>query len=88
MSEDISGFVTKYALTTGIAKVALRIDGSGVATELNTRWAVYYHVEGREWHRTLESAVDRAEQMRKGKIASLRKSLAKMEVMTFRVTGL
>ena len=42
-------------------------------------------VHGKDWHRTPESALARAEEMRKAKIASLKKSIAKLEAMTFSV---
>ena len=41
------------------------------------------HGEGKDWHRTKESAVKRAENMRAAKIASMRKSIAKLEKMTW-----
>jgi hypothetical protein len=43
----------------------------------------YAHGEGRQWHRTQESALARAESMRKAKIASLRKSIARLEALSF-----
>lgn len=38
---------------------------------------------GNEWHRTPEAALARAEDMRAKKIASLRKSIAKLESIVF-----
>ena len=42
-----------------------------------------FHGEGKDWHRTRESAIKRAEAMRKKKIISLRRQLAKFQKMTF-----
>jgi rubrerythrin len=43
--------------------------------------------EGREWHRTWESAAKRAEKMRVAKIAALRAQIARLETMTFTEPG-
>jgi hypothetical protein len=43
----------------------------------------YFHGEGRNWHRTPEGAKAKAEAMRKAKIASLKKQLAKLESLSF-----
>lgn len=39
----------------------------------------YYHSEGKEWHRTLEGALIRAEEMRTAKIESLEKKIESLE---------
>lgn len=44
---------------------------------------VYYHGEDKHWHRTRESAVKRANDMRDAKIKSLEKSIAKLKKMEF-----
>ena len=74
---------SKYALTEGL----LEQDGEEVGDsivrigmQMSTQ---YLHGEGKEWHRTREAAVARAEAMRKAKIASLRKQLARLEAMSF-----
>jgi hypothetical protein len=43
----------------------------------------YYHREGKDWHRTREAAVIRAEEIRMKKIASLKKHVAKLERTTY-----
>jgi len=48
----------------------------------------YAHGEGNDWHRSAKQALERAEDMRKKKIASLRKSIAKLEAMNFDEDGL
>jgi hypothetical protein len=79
-------YVTRYALTTGIehrevdwsaARPDMVIDRSG------EDWARYYHGEGKDWHRDESSAVSRAEKMRKAKITSLEKSIAKLRALKF-----
>ena len=46
-------------------------------------WSDCYHGEGKEWHRTKEAALVRAEKMRQKKIASLKKQIEKLERMKF-----
>jgi hypothetical protein len=79
----MKAYITKYALTNGIFKT----DG-----EINENYPSMFSLpgthhsffnEGKEWHRTLEGAVARAEEMRVKKIASLKKQIAKLEKMTF-----
>ena len=50
---------------------------------LSNRWDEHFHGEGLDWHRTWESALARAEKMKEAKIASLNKSIRKIERMTF-----
>ena len=74
-------YSTKYALTKASKSTK---PGSVVTVFVSVgQYNNYLDGEGREWHRTRESAVARAEVMRKAKIESLRKSLAKFEAMRF-----
>lgn len=77
-------WITSYALTAGVqcvdaetthtpSMVSYRPEGISMD--------MYAHGEGKDWHRTPESAEQRAEQMRLKKIASLKKSLAALESM-------
>lgn len=78
----MKAYVTKYALTAGIQEV----DGELFADGRAIKWGSYFnsaHGEGVEWHRTREGAVEKAHEMRTKKIASLRKSIAKLERMTW-----
>ena len=75
---------SKYALTKGV------IEQNGVEvgdSMVKIGQLQYLHGEGKEWHRTPEEAVARAEEMRKAKIASVRKQLARLESMRFDVCG-
>lgn len=76
-------WITKYALSAGIYDVAAEECGDGMVKEIGARFSTYYHGEGREWHRTKESAAARAEELRKAKIKSLKRQLAKLESLTF-----
>lgn len=87
-NEDITAWVTKYALTSGIQKVSGTVRHETSSAMLSypgecRDWPVSVH--GNDWHRTPEAALARAEEMRKAKIASLKKSIAKLEAMTFSV---
>jgi hypothetical protein len=76
-------FITKHALTAGIEECEVEVTGDGMAVDYSGSYPQYFHKEGRDWHRTRESAVKRAEAMRKAKVASLQKSLAVMKAMRF-----
>ncbi len=63
-------YSTKYALTKGIAEVdAEETQGSMVKYGP----CAYLHDEGREWHRTLAGALEKAEEMRIAAIQALHK---------------
>lgn len=71
---------TKYALTRGIVEQeAIQVS----MTTVKNGVVSYLHGEGKEWHRTQESAVIRAEEMRTKKIAQIKRKIAKLEAMTF-----
>lgn len=71
---------SKYALTEGL----IEQEGEEVGDSMVKIGSLQYlHGEGKEWHRTRESAAARAEVMRKAKIASVRKQLARLEALRF-----
>lgn len=71
---------SKYALTEGL----IEQEGEEVSDSMVKIGSLQYlHGEGKEWHRTRESAAARAEVMRKAKIASVRKQLARLESLRF-----
>jgi hypothetical protein len=77
-------WVSKYAMTKGIFPVNGEVSEiSRSVLVVKDTWTYYLHGEGKEWHRTPEAAVARAEEMRTAKIASLKKQIAKVEKMTF-----
>lgn len=77
-------WITKYALTQGIfEKEAKECDRPGMISIDEGYGCVYFHDEGKDWCRTRESAIKRAEEMRQKKIASLKKQIKKLEEMKF-----
>ena len=78
-------WITKYALTEGIFTVEVEepeADGI-VAVRSANQMTTYYHGEGRDWHRTEESARRRAYQMCAKKLAALEKAKTKLLTMVF-----
>jgi hypothetical protein len=79
-------WISKYALSDGLYEIeAERSDfaPSMVTTRKPGHVAQSFHVEGREWHLTRESAAERAEVMKAARIASLHKQIKKLERMSF-----
>jgi hypothetical protein len=86
-------FITKYALTDGIQEINEAMHDVGISDRM-----VSYVIDGAfasqtvcvhkpDWHLTKAEAVERAQAMRVAKIASLRKSIAKLEKLTFVVSA-
>jgi len=72
-------YITKHALTQGVFEIeAYRSD---VHPEMAVADNVFFH--SRDWHITKESALLQAETMRRRKVESLRKQLAKLEALKF-----
>lgn len=81
-------FITKYALTYGIKEIEAKItpfDREGGKTAEYAREPGGYnsYVIGNEAFRSLGEAKMKAEEMRKRKIESLKKQIAKMEKIKF-----
>jgi hypothetical protein len=74
---------SKYALTEGLIEQEGEEVGEVGSSMVQIGSMQYLYGEGKEWHRTRESALARAEVMRKAKIASLRKQLARLEALRF-----
>jgi len=73
-------WISQYALSEGV------IETEGETREISMvllNSGRYVYGEGRNWHRTREDAVARAEEMRKKKISSLRKQLERLEALCF-----
>ena len=81
MNEKFTAYITRYALSIGIVSQLVEYRGVGMVREVKESYPTYYH--GKDWHRTREAAVERAEQMRKAKIASLEKQIKKLRALTF-----
>lgn len=82
-----TGYITKFALTWGIIEADLESpDGSDLCVLRSSEPGVtnqYFHGEGKEWHRTKDAAVARANAMKATKLAALRKQMAKIESLQF-----
>lgn len=79
---------TKYALTTGITTHEVNgtcgtNDSMVEVPKTVKRYAFYLHGEGKDWHRTEESAIARAEMLRAKKIDSLKMQIKKLEKLKF-----
>lgn len=79
-TETFTAYISKYALTKGIEAVHGKqfYDYRGY---LDAGRNVLYRTG--DWHLTREDAIERAEEMRKKKIESLKKQIAKLEKMKF-----
>lgn len=80
--------ITKYAMSTGAFQVEAEqsdVIPSMVTYLTDGRWSNAAHGEGREWHRTIESAQKRFNEMKAKKIASLAKQMKKIENLKFEV---
>ncbi len=78
-------FVTKYALTLGIIEIEAETCDSvnpDMIKDINRKHD-YYHGEGREWHRSRETAIFKAQAMKEAKIKALNKQLEKLNKLTF-----
>lgn len=78
-------YSTKFLFTHGIVECDADIS-YGTAITNKTKdcgYTMYLHGEGKEWHRTKESAIKRAEEMRIRKIKSLNKKINEITKMVF-----
>lgn len=78
-------WITKYALTGGIEELDVDtfLDSPLMVREKKDSFARYFHGEGREWHRTRESALARCEVMRKAKLKAIDKQRKRIESLRF-----
>lgn len=79
-------WITKYALTQSIFEEEVELCENGTMVMVpgtEHAYTAYYHGEGRQWHRTRESAVKQAIAMRDKKIAALNRQLVKLKNTTF-----
>ena len=81
--EKIKAWLTKHALTSGIEVVDAEVFEDGQRISYTKPRCFLEFAHGKDWHRTPAAALARAEEMRKTKIASMRKRIAKIEAMTF-----
>jgi len=86
-SDETVYYVTKYALTKGILKVNGSDEGDGMlrVEGVDGMMHMYYHGEGREWHRNAQSALYRANKMRGKAIEYALKKISRLESMEFEI---
>lgn len=75
-------YIVKYALAQGILEREAE-DCTFSPNMIRTDDGAYYHGEGKDWTRTKEAAVARAEEIRLKKIDSLQKQIKKLEKLNF-----
>lgn len=76
-------WITKYALTKGVFEMDVERQSEDGKSVYGKAWDQCYHGQGAEWHGSKGSAIARAEEMRKKKIASLEKQIKKLEKIRF-----
>ena len=78
-------FLSKYALTDGIKEAEGEVVKGSTGDTVYAKLDEYYSLFpiGKHAHETREAAVEAAETMRKRKIASLQKQIAKIEELDF-----
>lgn len=75
-------YITKYALTKGIYEAEAE-ESNNFPGMITTKDYSYFHGEGKDWTRTKETAIVRAEEMRLKRIESLKKQIEKLEKLKF-----
>lgn len=76
-------WIAKYALTKGIFEMDVESQSEDGKSVYGKAWNQCFYGQGVEWCETKSAAIARAEEMRKKKIASLKKQIEKLENMTF-----
>jgi hypothetical protein len=86
-SDPFKVWVSHNALSEGVREVEVITQGHGMVSEtakrpgsFSSRW---YMGEGKQWHRTRDGAVTKAEVMRVKRIASLKAQIEKLEALKF-----
>lgn len=77
-------YITKYCLSEGIKKIEVeQCNNDGLVCHRIGGIVNYYHGEGKDWHKTIDSAIAKAEDMRQKKIISLQKQIVKLSKLNF-----
>jgi hypothetical protein len=80
----MQAWITENLFTMGIEEKEVKPDRSCEEGCIVTIDGDFYMNEGRDWHRTKESAIGRAWKMQQDRIQSLKIQLAKVEAMRFK----
>ena len=83
--EKITAYVTKYALTAGIMEVRGVEFTEGGIWFMQPDSGLRQYAHGKDWYKTLPEAVQRAEDMRKRKVASLLANAERIKTMKIEV---
>jgi len=82
MNDTFTVYVTKRALQDGIEECEVRrCSGHDAVQTVGLDYAEVYQGEGKDWHRTLDSAVKRAEQARQTYLVGYRLEIKRLEAM-------
>lgn len=76
-------WITKYALTRGIFEMDVESQSEDGKAVYGKAWNQCFHGQGIEWCKTKAAAIARAEEMRRKKIASLKKKIGQLESLKF-----
>lgn len=77
-------YITKYALTTGIMEKEGIINPSRhTMAIINTEGGLSEYYHGKDWYRTHDDAIARANEMRQKKVSCLLKQISKIESIKF-----
>lgn len=79
MTEKTTVYITKYALTQGIKKVEGAFTSSGAII-----YGPYSYAASGDYRMTLEEAIEKAEDMRRRKLESMKKKMALLESIDFK----
>lgn len=82
--KEITVWITKYALTSGILKHSAKLCGSPGMIQVPAMGAhAYFHGKGRDWHDTESDAIRAAEAMRVKKLKSIEEQIARIKAIKF-----
>lgn len=76
--------ITKYALTKGIIEMDV-VESPNFQDMVSERSNRLRHFHGMDWHLSKMQAIEKAEEMRSKKIASLEKQIEKLKKLKFEV---
>ena len=77
---------TKYCLTDGITEHDVEIcrnDSMVTIPKTEKSYAINLHGEGKDWHRSRETAINRAKEVKIKKLQSLDKQMKKISAIEF-----
>lgn len=77
-------YITKYALSTGIEKIDTELYKSAIDNRYYIREGYNCYFIGKEAFTIESQAIEKAEEMRVKKIASLKKQIEKLEKLNFK----